>query len=225
MPGTRETMNIRIQTAVGASSIRRSLALGGLLAFAWAGFAGAATTIDWRFYDFFNVPPGEWWDARLQAYGEAPIGAECFTATGIANGLCTPLQPAVDDLASSPYTHLAGPPIPSGAIYAPFRMEVTGVEVPGYTLAEPVFLPVMNSGESAGSWLDFDWSMQFLDTATALVLDGLGCPNAGIDDGYHVRTQITLASRLKVRLRSFATKLRFVAQTSAALPRIARRRA
>jgi hypothetical protein len=191
---------VRGVTGIGAL---RSLALGGLLAFAWAGFASAATTIDWRFYDFFNVPPGEWWDARLKAYGEAPIGAECFTATGIANGLCTPIQPAVDDLASYPYTHLAGPPIPSGAIYAPFRMEVTGVEVPGYTLAEPVFLPVMNSGESAGSSLDFDWSMQFLDTATALVLDGLGCPNAGIDDGYHVRTQITLAMDLQESKRIF----------------------
>jgi hypothetical protein len=57
---------VRGVTGIGAL---RSLALGGLLAFAWAGFASAATTIDWRFYDFFNVPPGEWWDARLKAYG------------------------------------------------------------------------------------------------------------------------------------------------------------
>jgi hypothetical protein len=183
--------------AVGAGSLRRSLVLGGLLAFAWVGPAGAATTLDWRFYDFFNVPPGEWWDARLQTYGEAPIGAECFTAVGITNGLCTPIQPAVDDLASYPYT------LSSGAIYAPFRMEVTGVEVPGYTLAEPIFLPVLNSGESAGGSLDFDWSMQFLDTASALALDALGCPNAGIDDGYHVRTQIALTMDLQESRRIF----------------------
>jgi hypothetical protein len=197
MPDARLAMDTSIRAAVRAGSIRRGLALGGLLAFAWAGSAGGATTLDWRFYDFFDVPPGEWWDARLKTYGEAPIGAECFTAAGIANGLCTPVQPAVDDLASHPYT------LWSEGIYAPFRMDVTGGEVPGHTLAEPVFLPVMNAGEPAGSSLDFDWSMQFLDTATALALDALGCPNAGIDDGYHVRTQITLTMDLQESRRIF----------------------
>ncbi len=205
MPDAQQAMDASIRTAVGASSIRRSLALGGLLAFAWAGSAGAATTLDWRFFDFFSPPPGEWWDARLKEYGEAPIGAECFTAAGIANGLCTPIQPAVDDLASYPYTFLSASLVEplAWAIYAPFRMEVTGVEVPGYTLAEPIFLPVLNSGESAGNSLDFNWSMQFLDTATANALDALGCPNAGIDDGYHVRTQITLTMDLQESRRIF----------------------
>ena len=60
MPEARTAMELSIRTVVGARSIRRSLALGGLLAFAWAGSAGAATTLDWRFDDFFDVPPGEW---------------------------------------------------------------------------------------------------------------------------------------------------------------------
>ena len=135
------------------------LILVGLLSLALGGPAGAATTIDWRFYDFFNVAPGEWWDARLANYGEAPIGKECFTAAGVANGVCTPIQPAVDDLAAYPYTYW------SGGIYASHRIDVDGVEVPGYTLSEPVFLPVLNSGEAAGSMLQFDWSADFIDTA------------------------------------------------------------
>ncbi len=183
---------------MGRESPLRSLGLGGLLALALVGSAGAATTIDWRFYDFFDVPPGEWWDARLATYGEAPIGAECFTATGIANGLCTPIQPDVDDLATPPYTFWS-----EEEIYAPLRMTVTGGEVPGYTLSEPVFLPVLNGGQPAGSALQFDWSMQFLDTATGLALDALGCPNAGIDDGYHIRSQITLTMDLQQSRRIF----------------------
>jgi hypothetical protein len=111
--------------------------------------------------------------------------------------VCTPIQPAVDDLASYPYTYLGG------EIYASHRIEVTGVEVPGYTLSEPVFLPVLNSGEAAGSTLAFDWSSEFLDTATALALDVMNCPNAGIDDGYHARTQITLTMDLQESRRIF----------------------
>jgi hypothetical protein len=178
-------------------SLLRALCIGVLLAIAPVNSASAATSIDWRFYDFFNVPPGEWWDARLANYGESPIGAECFTAVGIANGVCTPIQPAVDDLASYPYTYL------SGLIYASNRIEVVGIEVPGYTLAEPVFLPVFNGGEAPGSILEFDWSADFVDTATGLVLDGLGCPNVGIGDGYYVRTQISITMDLQKSRRIF----------------------
>ncbi len=58
MLDARAAVDTSSRAAVAGSFIRRSLALGGLLAFAWAGSAGAATALDWRFYDFFNVPPG-----------------------------------------------------------------------------------------------------------------------------------------------------------------------
>jgi hypothetical protein len=64
----------------------------------------AGGTVDWQFYDFFNVPPGEYFDIRSAAYGERPIGAECFTASAITNGICTPSDPTVPGLASYPYT-------------------------------------------------------------------------------------------------------------------------
>ncbi|MGH8648334.1 MAG: PKD domain-containing protein, partial [Burkholderiales bacterium] len=145
----------------------------------------SATTLDYEFYDFFDVPFGEWWDYRNQRYDESPIGAECWNATAIANGVCTPTKPDVPDIASYPYTiwtwtdhHYV--------INAPYRMRATGVNVPGYDLSEPVFLPVMNYGEAPGNRLDFHWYMQFLDTATARELSGRGCPvSLGGMDGYY----------------------------------------
>jgi hypothetical protein len=62
---------LNLKRAILTSSLLRGLGIGGLLLFAVVGSAGAATTIDWRFYDFFNVPPGEWWDARLTTYGHS----------------------------------------------------------------------------------------------------------------------------------------------------------
>ena len=44
---TRRTRGTSDRTAVGVRSIRRGLALGGLLAFAWAGSAGAAFLPPW----------------------------------------------------------------------------------------------------------------------------------------------------------------------------------
>ena len=113
----------------------------GLLLFATAGSAGAATTIDWRFYDFFNVVPEEHWDARQNNYDEHPIGAECFSQAGIDEGTCNPNKGAVPDLPSYPYTYYS-----YNNAYASHRVDVTGNDVPGYTLAEPVFLPVFHPG-------------------------------------------------------------------------------
>ena len=90
--------------------LRKQLLLGslvvvGLLLFAMAGSAGAATTIDWRFYDFFNVAPTEHWDARHANYDEHPIGFECFTAVGIANSVCNANKGTPDYPTSPPYVY------------------------------------------------------------------------------------------------------------------------
>ena len=64
----------------------------------------AGGTLDWQFYDFFNVPLGEYFDIRSATYGETPIGAECFTQSAIDRGICNPSDPAVPDLDTYPYT-------------------------------------------------------------------------------------------------------------------------
>jgi hypothetical protein len=75
-----------------------------LLGLAGPAVVSAAGTLDWQFYDFFNVPLGEYFDIRSATYGETPIGAECFTQSAIDRGICNPSDPAVPDLATYPYT-------------------------------------------------------------------------------------------------------------------------
>jgi hypothetical protein len=165
----------------------------------------ATGTLDWNFYDFFNVPPGEYWDARAATYGETPIGAECFTASAISNGLCFPSDPNVPDVASYPYTiwTYTGETVSRRAISAPYRLRATGVDISGYDLTAPVFLPVLNSGEPAGAFLDFSWSSQFVDTAAEQALDAMGCANPGPGDGYYSWSQVTLTMDLQQSRRVF----------------------
>lgn len=171
------------------------------------------TTIDWTFYDFFNISFRDWWNYRIGHYNEHPVGAECFSSSGIANGICSPSQPDVPDVASYPYTHWS--PLPTARfnyahpsnnpyIYAPYRVRVAGLQAPGFNLSEPVFLPVLNYGQPIGDRLDFSWSMQFLDTPTTDALGRAGCPISSFAlDGYHIRSQIALTMDLQQSRRMF----------------------
>ncbi len=171
------------------------------------------STIDYSYYDFFNVPYGEWWDWRFATYGDLPINADCFNATSIADGVCSPSNPAIPDSESYPYTNWY--PLPGNLnwnaasnnpmIYAPYRFRATGVDVPGYNRSEPVFLPVLNYNQPAGSRLDFDWKMQYLDTATGRALTDAGCPSVDplAYDGFYLHTQINLTMDLQESERIF----------------------
>ena len=99
-------------------------------------------TVDWTYSDFFAVPYGEWWDMRQAFYGdERPIGAECFSADGIASGFCMPMDPHVSDVASFPYTNWNPTPVGDAAIVAPYRFQAEIVDHPAYTIDAPVILP------------------------------------------------------------------------------------
>jgi parallel beta-helix repeat protein len=185
---------------------------GGLRGTATRDVSVALTTLDYRFYDFFNVPFGEWWDYRQALYGDSPIGAECFNATAIMNGICRPSDPSVPDVATWPYTNWypllgAGPwshPDANPFIYAPYRMHVVGEAVTGYTIAEPVFLPVLNPSAPAGTRLEFDWRMTHLDTALLQVLQAQGCPVDPFGaDGFQLRSRIELTMDLPQSRRLF----------------------
>ena len=171
-----------------------------------------APTISYEFYDFFDVPYGEWWDYRYGTYGDLPINAECFSAAAIANGVCTPSNAAVDDTSSYPYTDwypLPGAIRPDNPnvnpmIYAPFRMRITGMDVGGYDLSDPVFLPVLNAAQAPGSRLEFNWYMQYFDTATANARSAAGCPiSARVLDGFQIRSEVTLVMDLQESRRIF----------------------
>jgi len=147
-------------------------------------------TLDYSYHDFFNVPYGDWWDARTSVYGDLPTDAGCFNAA-----TCTTAE-------VYPYTNWY--PAPFGSlfyqqpgndpfIYAPYRLNVLGQEVPGYSLSEPVFVPVMNYGQAPGKLLQFSWNMQYLTVATKDSLTTQGCiAKAFHNDGFMIRSNIQL---------------------------------
>ncbi|MGQ0797822.1 MAG: PKD domain-containing protein, partial [Methanobacteriota archaeon] len=172
----------------------------------------APSTIDYEFYDFFDVEFGEWWDYRFNSYGDLPINAECFNATSIATGVCTPSTPA-PDTSSYPYTNwypapgsiVWNNPNANPLIYAPYRFRVTAANVGGYNASEPVFLPVLDYGEAPGTApVSFDWRMQYLDTAAADALDLQVCGISSFDlDGFQINSTIQLTMDLQESRRLF----------------------
>jgi len=168
----------------------------------------AGGTLHTRFYDFFNVRPGEYFDIRSAVYGETPIGAECFNQSAIDNGICTPSDPTVPDLASYPFTIWSYKDEAPGRkqIFAPFRFEIVGNGMLGYNLTDPVFLPVLNSSEPAGTYLNFTWTADFVDTAVVAEFETTpypDCTNPGIGDGYYQYSVIELEMDLQQSRRIF----------------------
>ena len=180
--------------------------------------SAALSTLDYRYYDFFNVPYGEWWDYRYANYGDLPIRADCFNETSIATGVCVPnTGNSVPDFSEYPYTNWyplpgqirPGNPTNNPLVYAPYRFDVLGANVAGYNLSEPVFLPVFNYGAPPGTVLDFTWKMQYLDTATGSALTAAGCPGVQprFNDGFEVRSQIWLTMDLQQSKRIFGVPI------------------
>jgi len=174
----------------------------------------AAYSINYHFYDFFNVPYREYWDLRTAAkYGDLPMNAECFSAEGVAEGTCVPSNPSVPDVASYPYadwypsTTSISPTSTSTIpfIYAPYRMQAIGTSVPGYTLTDPVYLPIQNPAAAVGTSLGIDWRMDYITKAQGNTLKNVaGCPlNPSFNDGYYVRSELTVTLDLQESRRLF----------------------
>ena len=175
--------------------------------------AATWTSLDYEFSDFFDVPWGEFWDYRLGLYGDRPFNAECFSQGAIDSGDCTASDPAVPDVSSYPYMNWypgVGAISPSNPnanpwVQGPYRFAVQGADVTGYTLAEPVYFPVLAPSAAAGTRLDFDWRMQYITKAQAADMSARGCPGVGASslDGYHIQSQITLTMDLQESRRLF----------------------
>jgi PKD repeat protein len=174
----------------------------------------APSTLDYEYYDFFNVPYGEWWDMRTGTYGDLPINAECFSPESIADGLCGPTDPNVNDTSAFPYTNWyplpgsfqPGNPNNNPMIYAPYRFRATGINVGGYNRSEPVFLPVLEYGQAPGSRLDFDLQLQYLTHSAALARRAAGCPapnNINTRDGFEIQAWMNLTMDLQQSRRMF----------------------
>lgn len=182
-------------------------------------------TLAYEFTDFYNVPYREYWDYRTAVYGDLPINAECFSAVGIANAVCTPSDPALPDTPSYPYTNWyplpgtikPGTPANNPMIYAPYRFHATAVDIPGYDLVNPVFLPTLNPDAPLGGPIGFNWQLTYLDTATTNALEAAGCPISTFDlDGFQTRSVVRVTLDLAESKRVFGVPLGATAADAAA---------
>jgi len=103
---------------------------------------GDSRTVDYYWYDIFNVPFGEWWDMRYEIYGEdQPISEEY------------------------PYMFIWHGSQPGNTwIYTNIRLNITGRDMPDINMNEwPEFLPLF--GHARGGTAVIDWYMQYLTSA------------------------------------------------------------
>src|SRR5256712_606578 len=191
------------------------------------------STLDYRFYDFFNVPYGQWWDYRttIGTYGDIPPDANCFNATSgtqLVSGkpLCaTNANPSLPASESYPYTNWY--PLPGNVhwnnpgndplVYAPYRFNATVVDTPGYNLTEPVYLPVRNYAAPVGQQLKINWYLQYLDSPTDQALRSQGCgaydstiASSGFD-GFILWSRINVTTDLAESKRIFGMPLNYTA--------------
>jgi len=191
----------------------------------------ATSTLDYRFYDFFNVPYGQWWDYRTTngGYGDIPPDANCFNATSgrvLLSGtpMCvTNSNPNITPAETYPYTNWY--PLPGNVnwknpgndplIYAPYRFNATAVNLPGYNLSEPVYLPVRNYAAPIGQQLNINWYLQYLDHPTdqALISQGCGVYNStgSSFDGFILWNRINVTTDLAEAKRVFGIPLNYTA--------------
>ncbi len=177
-------------------------------------------TVDWSYHDFFNVPFGEWWDMRTFYVGDRPILAECFSAEGIANGWCMPVDPSVPDVPSYPYTYWSPSPVGDAMIYAPYEFDAAVKNAPAFTMDQPVLLPTCADLQAAltslgvdlacpetppaGGSVSLDESFQYLTTADANALLAKGCPDlVWGNDGFMTEVQLTVTMDSAAAARLF----------------------
>jgi hypothetical protein len=177
----------------------------------------ADSTLDYRFYGFFEDPFQEYWDIRQVLYFERPINAECFSpdqrgADGIpATGdeVCIPSNPSVPDFSTYPYTNwYSGDPVgdPAGVpyLYGRYRFNVTGTNVPGYNTSEPVFLPVLNYSAASGARLDVQWDLHYMNSTLSRQRE-VECATNFVfsNDGYIIESIIRIEMDLQESRRIF----------------------
>ncbi len=95
-------------------------------------------TVDYYWYDMFNVPFGSWWDLRWDYYGVE--------------------EPITD---SYPYIFIWYGNESNTWYYSDMRLNITGENMPDLNMNEnPVFLPFL--GTARGGTAEIDWYMQYL---------------------------------------------------------------
>jgi len=102
--------------------------------------------IDYRLYDMFEQPWGDWWQWRLPAFKSDII------------------------LSNKPhaYTMVVNPDMRNlqGIIYAPYRWNATATNLENVSVHSPEFMPVLGTQWVNGSSVDMQIQFQYLDNAS-----------------------------------------------------------
>ncbi len=103
-------------------------------------------TIDYRLYDMFEQPWGDWWQWRLKAYkSDIILNNEPHAYTMVYNPDLRNLQ---------------------GIIYAPYRWNATATDLQSVSVHNPEFMPVLGTQWVNGSSVDMQIQFQYLDNAS-----------------------------------------------------------
>ena len=102
-------------------------------------------TVDYRWYDVFNVPFGPWYPRRTLYYG----GADCERVW--SNTYPYIYQYFGDNAHKNLY------------LYGNMRLNITALNLPEINMSRPMFLPMF--GTTTGGHATLNWHMQYLDPA------------------------------------------------------------
>jgi len=149
----------------------------GLTGTAQAEVSVNATSLDFTFYDFFNVPLDTWWtdpQQRQRVYGDVVLSNAYPYITW---------YPWAEDRQN-----------PTGDdpfLYTMYRMNVVGQNLPGYSIDDPVLLPRFGADQPGGS-VQVDLYMQYVSNTRRTQLSNAGCfINQGSMDGFIIEIQGT----------------------------------
>ena len=102
--------------------------------------------INYRLYDMFEQPWGDWWPWRLTTYKtDVLLNSKPHEYTMVYNGDSRNLQ---------------------GLIYAPYRWNTTAKNLTTLSVHSPEFMPILGNGTIAGAEVDMHISWEYLDNAS-----------------------------------------------------------
>ena len=126
--------------------------------------AAGPRTVDYRWYDTFNVPFGPWYPRRTLYYAGADYEA-----------IWSNTYPYI-------YKYYSDSAHQDMRLYSNMRLNITARNLPEVNMDHPVFLPMF--GTTTGGNATLNWYMQYMDPA---VVDAIyGQPVAMYNDGWFV---------------------------------------
>lgn len=111
----------------------------------------AQHTIDTTFYKFFDLPYGDYWDARHSSYGDVLYNRQYPRLN---------VYPWADDTRTKDISERE-----DFFVYAPLRMHVVGNNLTAFTIDHPVMFPTLGTAEKRnlpGGTMKIDYTMNYV---------------------------------------------------------------